>query len=356
MPAAQHHLFWLHPDKQIFYYGQGADVDTALQRKGLNLCSLMTQRPELRATLELQLQKSPVRLKKKSPPIVKVTRRALGDVMDGKQVSRNAARQIMLMALAHAPQSILKQVIAHQEAFSAFMTPHYKQLLPLIDLDLAPRSGLLLHKAEPHVYLWLPADYRPTKKLIVCFLTINKTLNASLPLAHTKLASLGMPILYAYGEKKRHPAAGLVEGWNHVASAGVIRALAKRFGFEDLYGIGTSLGGYAACHYAEALDFKRVLNFSGSAGRLESDDPHAVSPDAWAKGYDKSRIMSVLARDDVTDQRICAMYDRFGFETPRLLLDSDKHGTFTTAWIQGLLPDLFDWLLTGQGLHFGEAQ
>ena len=107
--------------------------------------------------------------------------------------------------------------------------------------------------------------------------------------------------------------------------------------------MGTSLGGYSVCSYAAALGMKRVLNFSGSrTHELIGREAPLVER---LNDFSLRKIMTVVSTVDKTDLEILEGYDKHGFLTPRTLLSSPTHGSFTGAWLEGKLPDLFTWLL-----------
>ncbi|WP_439103854.1 hypothetical protein [Celeribacter marinus] len=348
--AAQHHLFWLRPDRKVQYYGHGANKDQELSVARLNLRTLTRAKEQLRVGLDLQLQQNPTFARARSERAVIQMRGALHALENGQAVENIALKRVVLGALSHGALPVLKQIRTHVTRFDPLLTPQYRDVVPLINTDMPVRDGLLLHRADPHLYLWTPAKTTHERRLLVCFLTATNTLNTSLPVAHTRLAELGVPILYIYGSPTWHPSRGVAQNWDVAASSHAIRALMARFGFEAFYGLGASLGGYAACLYAKPLGLERVLNFSGSAGHVPGagDDPLPVSN--WADGFDHTRILSIFASHDATDKAILAKYDAAHFMTQRLLLPTDRHGTFTTSWTDGYLPQLLDWLWSGRAV------
>jgi hypothetical protein len=350
---AEHHLFWLEADHGVSYFGAPKDDNFEKRFASKSLRALCAQNDDLRVSLTLHLNSNVLKNRQSDTSLVKSLVRIMGDMRAGNPVHDKEKRFLLFHALGHGAPLLVTFVKEYWEDFARFATPQYRQLVPLLRDQGAIRQGLLLHRARPTLYLWSPPQKAPVaKKLLVCFTTSSNTLNAPLPLAHVRLTELGIPLLYVYTPSDQHPGLGAAKNWDVARTAQFVRNVAMLQGYDELYGLGTSLGGYTVCRYGEALDFKRILNFSGSAGvgRVEDGPMDGMRPDQWAPGYDHKQILSILSRDDVTDQRILQTYDAHGFETQRLMLPSDRHGSLTSAWIGGQLDGALGWLLSGRAL------
>lgn len=346
---AQHHLFWLEKDQQVLYSGAPRDLRLLNLYIKISLQKLCLQNVELRASVILHLMREISCFRKTDPALVRTLASILITMRDGKPVDDKQKRFFLFHALGHGAPLLVKFVQEYWGHFARFATPQYRQLFPLLGDCGSSRQSLIFHHARPSLYLWLPPEGCLGRKLLVCFTTSSNTLNAPLPLAHVKLTDLGIPLLYVYTPREQHPGLGAATNWDIARTAGLILELAAKCGYDELYGLGTSLGGYTVCRYSEYLGLKRVLNFSGAAGRLEECvGIECIRPDQWAPRFDHSLILSVLSQGDVTDRQIAESYDLYGFKTPRLMLPSDRHGSFTAAWVGGQLDGLLDWLIQDQ--------
>jgi D-alanine-D-alanine ligase-like ATP-grasp enzyme len=349
---AQHHLFWLKADHSVRYLGLPRD-DQFRHRFGAQaLSGVCGGSDDLKASLLLQMQRDDLTARDKDPELVRRLARIMADMRAGITVNGAQRRFFLFQTLATGAAILVKFVQDNWKDFAQFATPQYRQLVPLLRADIGGRDGLLMHRAVPNLYLWSPAQPRHPKKLLVCFPTSSNTLNAPLPLAHARLSQLGVALLYVYKPADQHPNLGAAQNWDIARTAQFIRTLAAMQGYDALYGLGASLGGYTACLYGKALDFKRIVNFSGAGGFDQADTSDQARPDHWVLGYDQDRILSVLSQDDATDQKILQGYDAYGFKTQRLMLPSDRHGSFTAAWIGGQLDDILDWALADKHRQF----
>lgn len=335
---ASHHLIWLHAGGAASHFSLGADLGPQFGRARA-LRAILADAPQLRHALWLRRFGAGMAAPKDAALIP--LWQAMQDLRAHRLISRSAKQRLLHHAFGQADAGALDLVRRHPDDFANIITPLFKQILPIIPAQTDPRDGLLLHMAQPSVYLWAPPA---ATRLIVCFTTIKSTLNAPLPLAHLALAQTGCAIAYVY-TGTLHPAQGLAPDWDVAACAGLITDLADACGYRQVYALGASLGGYTACRYAQQLPFCRILNFSGAAGRADETLPPEMLPHNWAPAYDRRNILTVFARNDVTDGRIIASYDACGFDTPRVALDADFHGSFSASWVAGLLPALTQWLL-----------
>ena len=119
--------------------------------------------------------------------------------------------------------------------------------------------------------------------------------------------------------------------------------IAKDYGFSELFGIGTSYGGFMICQLAEKLKLKKVLNFSGA-----QKNPNTTEKASFMKissGYPLKNILTVLSESDEVDQKILRAYDEEGFLTKRAFLTAKSHGSFSSAFLEDQLDKYLDWLL-----------
>ncbi len=339
---AEHHLFGFQPDGKLLYYSFGAKNTTF--KPSLNIWRLKSAFPAFGIFLSLW-SKQP-RLMQPKTPQVQAVNAVFSDLSAGRPVKREQLQKIAFLLLSLGPGIFLKAMQSHLERFSEVLTPQYREVLRRVDLNLPPRSELLLHACNPDLYLWIPpGPVRPTR-LLVCFGTKHNSLNAPRPIAHYELARLGVGLLYVGNRPHLDPGEGL-PGLNLDASAEQISSIARSFGFTQLYGLGTSLGGYAACCYAKRLNFKRLLNFSGFKPDSKTPKPN-TSEFFKLEGYPLQHILSVLSKSDPTDQDILRSYELNGFVTPREWVESATHGSFSAAIIEGKLGIYMDWLFADE--------
>lgn len=351
---AGHHIFWLQPDKKLVYFGLDPDRRPPVDAQRLTLWSLRHKFERLRLFLDLWGRPLERSATLQGRPEALALRLVLAQMANPQEeLARQALQRAAHLGMSTGVVQVLQRMQQHAAEFAPALTPQYASLLKAGDWSLPRRSELLLHGAQPDLYLWTPprALNQPMpRKLLVCFCTRSNTLNAPLPLAHTVLARRGAGILYVYNRAGKDPVQGLAN-WDFASTVTTIHRVAARFGFQQLYGLGTSLGGYAACSYAQALKLERVLNFSGHAGKAiaAATQGEPVAPNVqWMRECDLGRIMTVLSRNDATDESIRVGYDANGFMTRRHWVDSATHGSFTAAWLEGRLNGYLDWLLEGQ--------
>ena len=351
---AGHHIFWLHADKKLVYFGLDPDRRPPLDPKRLTLWSLRHKFERLRVFLDLWGRPLQPSATLHGRPEAGALRQVLAQLADQQAPARQTLQRAALLGMSTGVAQVLQRMQQHAPEFAPALTPQYASLLKTGDWSLPRRSELLLHGTQPDLYLWTPprlSTQPMPRKLLVCFCTRSNTLNAPLPLAHSVLARRGAGILYVYNRAHKDPVQGLAN-WDFASTVTTIHRVAARFGFQQLYGLGTSLGGYAACSYAQALRLERVLNFSGHAGKAVAQAAEGGEPEApkvqWMRDCDLGRILTVLSRNDATDESIRVGYDENGFMTRRQWVDSATHGSFTAAWLECRLGGYLDWLLEGR--------
>jgi hypothetical protein len=351
---AGHHIFWLNAEQKLVYFGLDPDLRRPVDPRRLDLWSLRRKFERLRIFLDIWGRPLEPSVSSHGSAESVVLRRVLAQLANRQLPARQTLQRVAILAMSSGVSQVLQRMQRHAVEFAPALTPQYASLLKAGDWSLPRRSELLLHGCQPDLYLWTPprmlSQNRP-RKLLVCFCTRSNTLNAPLPLAHSVLARRGAGILYVYNRARKDPFQGLAK-WDLASTVTTIRRVVARFGFQQLYGLGTSLGGYAACSCAGALGLERVLNFSGYVGKagVAASEVDASGPAdlQWMQECDLGRILTVLSRNDSTDEWIRGVYDENGFVTRRQWVDSATHGSFTAAWLEGRLNGYLDWLLEGK--------
>lgn len=265
----------------------------------------------------------------------RLVRAVLQDLKNGKVVTRKHLLQTSYTLLRLAPNRGLKEMQANLESFSSAVPPQYMDMLTKIRFSGARKDELVLNACNPDIYTWRPAN-SITREAIVCFCTSKNTLNMPRPIAHQILSKLGVGLIYVGNRPTQNPSNGLIHH-SLEESAELIKGAAKAHGFTNLHGLGASLGGYLACLYAPYLDLQRVLNFSGYPNQHNDQMPVGT--------FDSEKIMTVLSRTGATDKKILANYRRDRFITPIEWVESESHGSFSTAFIEGRLDNVLAWLL-----------
>jgi predicted esterase YcpF (UPF0227 family) len=332
LPAAEHHIFGLQPNGGMFRYSVGGKAAAANHAPNpLTIWALKRQVPALDSFLGIW---GKGRNTKSMQTAAGWLRGVFSRIAAGTLPPKAELQRAALLILTLAPASYMAKLQQHAAIFGATLTPQYRQLLPMIDLSLPPRSELIFHACHPDIYLWIPPGIERPKKLIVCFGTRKNTLNAPRPLVHFELAKTGVALIYVGHRPDHDPAKGLI-GRDLQGSADLILTIAKEFGLTKLYGLGTSLGGYAALHYAPLLNFERVINYSGAPLNLQSEE--AKQNTAWmhAEHYAHEKILTVLSKTDATDQKILAYYQKHGFETKWDWVSTQSHGSLTSSIVEG---------------------
>jgi hypothetical protein len=161
-------------------------------------------------------------------------------------------------------------------------------------------------------------------------------------LAHFVLAKRGIALMYI-GNRPNLSIDDTLIAHSNQESADLILKIAHEYGFNDLYGLGTSYGGFKICQLAEKLQLKKVLNFSGAQKESATKDKTTFMP--ISSNYPLDKILSVLSKSDEVDQSILKAYDEEGFVTERAFLNSKSHGSFSSSFLEDKLDEFIDWLI-----------
>lgn len=339
---ATHHIAGIQPGKGLIRFSLGPDV--VRPESGLNIWSMQQRFPYL--NLYLDLWGRSLDQTTRGRPEGQTVRSVLNALKQGQAVERKTLLQTMHTLLRFAPGSCIREMQGLVNAFSGELPKQYEKILRKIDLSLNSRDELLLSACSPDIYVWIPHHSPTPKRLLICFGTKSNTLNMPTAMAHYELSRLGIAIMYIGNRPNIDPAEGL-PGLSLDASAKLIGQIARDFGFDELYGLGTSLGGYVVCRYASALGLKRVINFSGYPGKYNQRKDSGFSSQKMAFNYPLDNILTVLSNTDEMDQRIRQEYDIAGFVTDRVWVDSPTHGSFSSAFLEDKLDDCLAWLFAG---------
>ena len=338
---AIHDLFGVQPGGQVLHYSsdmksgrfkqfQSAHLTIWKLRKLFTLFALYlnfwgVKKPTPHARQEIHLVWSVLdRLKNKTP------------------VPRTDLQQTAIILMQLGVSRLLAEMQKYREAFHDVLTPQFRALMAHFDFSMSPKDELIFHPCNPDIYLWTPSK-SPPEKLLVVFLTASNTVNMPRAMAHILFSRLNVGVMYIGNRPNMKPHEFIV-GHDLHASAKLILDISQSLGVKKLYGLGPSYGGFKACQLAHLLSFERVLNFSGAAdGRQQrlGDASH------MAPHYPLRQILTVLSSTDEADQHILASYEKEGFLTPRAFVDTPSHGSFTSAFLEGKLPDYLAWLLHG---------
>lgn len=339
---ATHHIAGIQPGKGLIRFSLGPDVEQSPQ--GLNIWSMQQRFPYLNLYLDLWCRGlDQTKLGRPEGRLIRTVLNALGR---GEPVERKHLLQTMHALLRFAPGNCIREMQSLVNAFSGELPKQYEKILQKIDFSLNARDELLLNACSPDIYVWIPPDSPKPKRLLICFGTKSNTLNMPTAMAHYELSKLGIAIMYIGNRPKVDPGKGL-PGMSFDASVKLIGRIAAEYGFDELYGLGTSLGGYVVCRYASALGLKRVINFSGYPGNYNQSDNSVFSRKTMAFDYPLENILTVLSKTDEMDQRIRNEYDSTGFTTERVWVDSPTHGSFSSAFLEEKLDGCLAWLLEG---------
>ncbi|MFZ4553930.1 MAG: hypothetical protein ACOYNQ_05230 [Burkholderiales bacterium] len=344
---AIHHLFWCQPDGRLAHYCTSSEQSPLPATPGLNIWTLSRRFPALRRSLSLdqRLRKGNGALNELADPADKTPTTPAARAEE--PAAAPAMRQAVLRVLRHGPQRGLALVASHASHLGDALTPKYRATLGMLKNHFAPALDLSLITCDPDIYLWRPAAAKASaacRTALICFCTSSNSLNTSLPIAQAALARHGLAVCYVMNRRQRLTREGL-PGHDVATSARMLKALLGRLGFSHLYGLGVSLGGYTALLYAEGMELRRVLNFSGWPDKASGLGGSGECMVNAARGFPRHRILTVLSLSDPSDQKILRRYDDAGFETPRLFLESSTHGTFSAAIIESRLDGLLGWLL-----------
>lgn len=338
---AGHHLIGMQPNGGLLYYRVAS---TAYMKPSpeMDIWRLRQEFKGLKIFFDLWGRES--RWGKAGTPEAREVHALFEDIEAGRPVDRSALQKAALVLFTLAPGQYLRKMQTHADQFDTVLSQQYRELLPKLDLVLPPRSELMFHFADPELYVWVPPGVEQPRQLLVCFATRKNSFNMPRPMAHFVLARLGVGLMYVCNRPELDPDDGLM-GIGIERSARLIKKVANDLGFDRLYGLGTSLGGYVVCRYAAPLELVRALNFSG-VNNATARKPTKPQPfGRLLKDYPLSRILTVLSKTDPVDQKLLKAYDASGFDTPREWVDSASHGTFTAAFIEGKLPGYMAWLL-----------
>ena len=342
-PRATHHLFGIQPNGQVLHYStkpQGHRF-AGFQSANLNIWKLRKIFTLFALYLEFSQARTPKSHARKELKLVW----SVFDRLDkGEFVPREDLVQTTIMLMQLGISRLLIKMQVHAAVFAPTLTPQFRVLLEQMDFSVDPRNELIFHSCNPDLYVWTPAQCS-SEKMLVVFLTRSNSLNMPRALAHLLLSRLGIAIMYVSNRPNMKSGEFLL-GHNLEQTATLIKKVAGSLGVKNLYGLGTSYGGFKACQLASLLHFERVLNFSGA---INDDQITKSSTYNMAPGYDHSRILSVLSSSDPVDQKIRQSYDDNGFITRRSEVETVSHGSFTSAYLEGKLTPYLDWLLDGKG-------
>lgn len=254
-------------------------------------------------------------------------------------------QQITIGLLQLGSGYYLKKMQEHLQHFNSALTPQYQEILSHINLSLQPRDELIFHGCNPDIYLWIPKHSKFPKKLIILYPTKSNTFNMPRHLAHFILAQHGIALMYI-GNRPNLSENNALLGHTNEESANLIMKIAQHFQFTEIYGLGTSYGGFMICQLADQLNLKRVLNFSGAQKAPKvSNKSKKTQFLKISSRYPADRILSVLSENDDVDKLILEAYEIEGFITKRRFVQSKSHGSFSSAFLENKLDEYLDWLL-----------
>lgn len=336
---ATHHIIGIQPgQKDLIRFSLGEHV---VQSDGrINIWSMQKRFPLLKMYFDLWGR--PLENYASGKAEGQIVRSVLHALNNDQSVERKRLLQTMTTLLRLAPGPCIREMKKLIDHFAKELPDQYEKVFRKLDLTLEPRNELLLYACSPDIYIWVPPNSQHPKRLLICFGTKSNTLNMPTAMAHYELSRLGVAIMYIGNRPRIDPGEGL-PGMSLIRSAQLIRSLAAEYGFEELYGLGTSLGGYVVCRYAKALGLKRVINFSGYPGDY-GEGEGKITNQRMTLGYPLENILTVLSRTDDVDLRIRQRYDEAGFITERLWVDSPTHGSFSSACLEDRLPECWTWL------------
>jgi hypothetical protein len=353
LKSAGHHLFFLEDKLRFRHYAHHGTLDPFVSIPKIKWNSLIESHDAHASTLALQgLLPESHRLNPDVSKHIAPWRQVVDAIDQGLSPGDYELRRAAYLIVSHGAGPTVRFAQSHFQTFEPMFSPQYRVLVPQVKTLPVPQYELMFHGCRPDLYLWMPSIDELPRKLLICFCTKSNTLNAPMPLAHTVLARLGVAVLYVYNRRGIDSSRGLA-GYDFQQTVDTLRFLIRKFAFQKVYGMGTSLGGYAVCAYAAALGMRRVINFSGS--RTHELLGKEVPLIERLNGYPLGKIMTVASQVDKTDIEILEGYDRRGFLTPRTLLNTPTHGSFTGAWLEGKLPALFTWLLGSPSLTSQKA-
>ena len=251
-------------------------------------------------------------------------------------------QQVAIGLLQLGSGQYLREMQSHLKYFESALTPQYREVMGRIDFSVAPRDELIFHTCNPDIYLWIPSQTSAREKLIILYPTRSNTYNMPRHLAHFVLAKRGIALMYI-GNRPNLSIDDTLIGHSNQESADLILKIAREYKFSELYGMGTSYGGFKICQLAEKLQLKKVLNFSGAQKDSATKDKTTFMP--ISSNYPLDKILSVLSKSDEVDQDILKAYDEEGFVTERAFLNSKSHGSFSSSFLEDKLDEYLDWLI-----------
>ena len=331
----EHQIFWIKPGGQLAFWGLRAASSIGTQAKTNTVSALAKKYPRFELYLRLWAGHP------RGTAAAFMRRLPLADpALDRRAIDRAVIELVTL----GAGQS-LRFLQTNWNAIRSSLTPQYQELIRGVDFSIPARNELIFHCTEPDLYLYRSVQSTHLERsLLVCFCTKKNTLNAPLPIAHIALQRRVSDILYVRNRNGANPADGL-GGLNFEETASMLNQLIrKQLGYQKVFGLGTSVGGYAACIYAAPLGFEGVLNFSGAPGLEAQNELNRQPLGLRVKDYPLKKILSVLSARDPTDQKILQRYRESGFDTKLTLVDSATHGSFTAALLEGKLGGIVGWL------------
>ena len=334
---SQHHIYRVNSDKIYDVFSFNSPINDSRKLNRLNIWQLMKGNRSFRVYWDLWRHENRDR-----PPYTNAGRSLISflSVLEkGLEVKRLVLSKGLIFILSTSVGFYLKKLQTFFLEFEPLLTAQYKSIIRSMNFDLDKHDELIFHLCDFDCYVWVPAKTQYARKLLVIFLTKDNTLNMPLPIAHYILAKLGIALMYVDGKKNKRPDHFLAGRELH-ESAELILAISKDLGFEKLYGLGVSSGGFRVCKIAKLLGFKRVLNFSGAKRNKISETLLSMR-----SNFPQDRILSVLSKTDEGDKLIKTFYDQDNFNTKTEFLSSNSHGTFSAAYVEKKLPQYFNWLL-----------
>jgi hypothetical protein len=350
-PAAGHHLFWSTGKGKLLHYrvrGRNGQVPATRE------VSVWSLRKRFPLFVQWLLLARSMRTGTPHPRASKLAIAALDAIDEDRRGETEAklpleSRRSLFGMLMLGPQRAIARMAERLQTVGSALTPNYRKMLSVLSPAFRESADLTFLTCRPNVYLWLPPGSEDETRVLVCFCTSSNSLNAPLPVAHAALAARGVPICYVFNRKGRFAHKGL-PGMDADLSARAIGHLLDRLGLPERYGLGTSLGGYTACRYATGLGLRRLLNFSGWPDKGSESYTDLECMNKALGTFPLDGILTVLSSTDANDKSIADSYDKGGFVTQRVLLDTPTHGSLLGAIIEDRLDGLLDWLLEGRAL------
>lgn len=266
----------------------------------------------------------------------------LYSILEKKQKVNDKLLRVFASILMHAGASgPMRQMQKYFDQFSAFVPPMYREVIPAMNFDVEKREELIFHNCRPDTYLWSHPQTEYPKKVILVYLTKSNSLNMPLPFAHMVLSKYKLNILYIFNRPKKKDDLYVGE-FKIKQSVKVIEELLRQFDFNEVFGIGASLGGYKLCQLAAALNITRILNFSGNIFHDKSTRKN------MAPNYNHRNILSILSSTNDLDIKIARAYKEHGFKCLIDYIDYETHGSFTASFLEHKLDHYLDWLIHGK--------